>query len=58
MTRPREQDYKSYVSYTRALEEYCDRIEGKAITDPSEIRKVFELDDAEMPPPDSGFMKL
>lgn len=30
----------------------------KTITDPAEIRRVFELDDAEYPPPESGFMKL
>jgi len=29
-----------------------------AITDPAEIRRVFEIDDAEYPPPDSGFVKL
>ena len=30
----------------------------ESIHDPAEIRRVFELDDAEMPPPESGFMKL
>ena len=28
------------------------------IADPVEIRRVFELDDAQMPPPESGFAKL
>ena len=28
------------------------------ITDPAEIRRVFEIDDAEMPPPESGFAKM
>ena len=27
MTRPRESDYTSHASYTRALELYCDKIE-------------------------------
>jgi len=30
----------------------------ESIHDPAEIRRVFELDDAEYPPPESGFMKL
>ena len=33
-------------------------VNENSITDPSEIRRVFELDDTEYPPPDSGFMKL
>lgn len=35
---------------------------GKAVvttvTDPAEIRRVFEIDDAAYPPPESGFAKL
>lgn len=73
MTRPRESDYTSHTSYTRALEAYCDKIEialdfyklaepaqkpQEFTHDPAEIRRVFELDDAEMPPPESGFAKL
>ena len=73
MTRPQEADYKSYVSYTRALEEYCDVIEHalnlsrfprsaqklhEIVQEPAEIRRVFELDAAEYPEPTSGFMKL
>ena len=27
MKRPAESDYNSHVAYTRALEEYCDRLE-------------------------------
>lgn len=34
------------------------RGEAQAITDPAEIRRVFELDDAEHPGPNSGFMKI
>jgi hypothetical protein len=30
----------------------------EVINDPAEIRRVFEIDDAEMPPPESGFMKI
>lgn len=30
----------------------------ESIHDPAEIRRVFELDDTEYPPPDSGFVKL
>jgi len=73
MTRPRESDYTNHVAYTRALEAYCNMLEKardlytpkqpvqnsqEFIHDPAEIRRVFELDDAEPPPPDSGFVKL
>jgi hypothetical protein len=37
---------------------YTGRAVTTTITDPAEIRRVFELDDAEMPPPESGFMKI
>jgi ribosomal protein L11 methylase PrmA len=30
----------------------------QVISDPAEIRRVFEIDDADYPPPDSGFVKL
>ena len=30
----------------------------QVINDPSEIRRVFEIDEADYPPPDSGFAKL
>lgn len=30
MTRPQESDYTSHVAYSRALEEYCDKLEGIA----------------------------
>ena len=29
MTRPIENEYVSYVAYTRALEEYCDFLESE-----------------------------
>ena len=28
------------------------------VHDPAEIRRVFEIDEADYPPPDSGFAKL
>jgi hypothetical protein len=31
---------------------------GSTITDPAEIRRVFEIDEADYPHPDSGFAKL
>lgn len=41
------------------LQEFYNAVSGtETITDPSEIRRVFEIDDAEYPPPDSGFVKL
>ena len=93
MTRPRESDYTSHTSYTRALEAYCDFLENSTgygmtvdgvpipdymikkavflymtnqpvqkphefVHDPAEIRRVFELDDAQRPDPDSGFALL
>ena len=73
MTRPRESDYTSHTSYTRALEDYCDKIEialdfykldkhvqkpHEIVHDPAEIRRVYELDEADYPPPESGFAKL
>ena len=30
----------------------------QVINDPAEIRRVFEIDEADYPPPDSGFAKL
>lgn len=30
----------------------------QVINDPAEIRRVFEIDDADYPPPESGFAKL
>ena len=34
------------------------QISLESIHDPAEIRRVFEIDDAEYPHPDSGFAKL
>lgn len=31
MNRPTESDYVSHVAYTRALEEYCDKVEPTSI---------------------------
>ena len=30
----------------------------ESIHDPAEIRRIFEIDEADYPPPDSGFAKL
>ena len=80
MTRPRESDYTSHTSYTRALEDYCDLLESKYtplfVVEKNYLRplrsaqlnegdelylkpsKVYDITNAEPPPPDSGFAKL
>ena len=47
--------FKSNAAIT-AAREYLAQVQ--VINDPAEIRRVFEIDEADYPPPDSGFAKL
>lgn len=43
MKRPAESDYSSHVAYTRALEEYCDRLEAvRPKREPTDIAALVE----------------
>ena len=41
----------------QALDEAAQK-QQEIVHDPAEIRRVFEIDEADYPPPDSGFAKL
>ena len=49
-------------AYTKELERFAELVikehTHQVVTDPAEIRRVFEIDEADYPPPDSGFAKL
>lgn len=54
---------KYHQEQTRPIQRTIDAIAAagdtqQAITDPAEIRRVFKIDEADYPPPDSGFAKL
>lgn len=57
---PKNQFKKLDADLVIAIAEEVQRLSAKpeVITEPAEIRRVFELDDATWPDPDSGFSKL
>ena len=46
-----------YADYWRHMSQPAQK-QHEFVHDPAEIRRVFEIDEADYPPPDSGFAKL
>ena len=57
----------SHNYFLHAVRRICEKMSAseqpaqkqqEIVHDPAEIRRVFEIDEADYPPPDSGFAKL